>query len=250
MSIFEPTTLARRDDETEVFAVPAGVRVLAARLDLAAADVAALAARLSPEEVERAQRCRFPRDRRRYVVARAHLRRLLGERLGIPAEAVRLAGGEHGKPCLGGDQAASGWHFNLSRCGELALFALARDRRVGIDLEAVREVRGADHIVEHFFSRRERAAYRTLGAGDKLRGFLNCWTRKEAFVKAVGAGLAYPYDCFDVSLAPGEPAQLLRVGERRGEDTGWRLDAFVPRPGFVAAVVCEMQPSSNSEILP
>ncbi len=69
--------------------------------------------------------------------------------------------------------------------------------------------------------------------------FFNCWTRKEAFLKALGHGLSHPLDCFDVSLAPGEPARILRVKIAPGGDSGWCLGSFSPSPGFVAAVVTE-----------
>jgi 4'-phosphopantetheinyl transferase len=68
-------------------------------------------------------------------------------------------------------------------------------------------------------------------------GFFNCWTRKEAFLKALGDGLHYPLDAFEVSLAPGEPARILRVAETPGEDCGWCLESFIPAPGYVGALV-------------
>jgi 4'-phosphopantetheinyl transferase len=241
MSTRELTALARQDGETEVLCLHGEVRVLAGRLDLEPEAVAALAAWLSPAELKRAERCHFDRDRRRFIVGRARLRRLLGERLGVEPEGVDIAVGEHGKPELGGAQARSGWQFNLSRCGDLAAFALARGWRVGVDIEALREVSGAERIVEHFFSHHERMAYRTLDAADKPFGFLNCWTRKEAFVKALGTGLSYPYGRFDVSFAPGEPARLIRVDDLAGEASGWRLDAFVPQAGFIGALASRSQ---------
>lgn len=245
MPTFESTAVPPRSFDGEVLLGQGDVRVLVGRLDVDAEAVAALAAWLSADELARARRCHFERDRRRFVVARARLRELLGERLGVAPDAVEFAEGEHGKPELGGRQRGSGWHFNLSRCGDVAVYALCAGRRIGVDVEAVREVRGADQIAMHCFSRRERAVYRTLGPRDKLLGFLNCWTRKEAFVKALGTGMSFPYDRFDVSFAPGEPARLLRVDDRSGEATGWRLESFAPQPGFVAALVGERRPLSR-----
>lgn len=235
--------VSRQDLAAEPLFARGSVRVLVERLDAQPETVAALAAWLSPDELERARRCHFERDRRRFVVARARLRELLGERLGIAPDAVEFSLGEHGKPQLGGAHRHSEWRFNLSRCGDVALYALSADRRVGVDIEAIRELRGADEIAAHCFSRAERAAYKALDAGDKLPGFLNCWTRKEAFVKALGAGMSFSYDRFDVSLAPGEPARILRVDEVSGEESGWQLDAFTPLPGFVAALVSERIPA-------
>lgn len=231
--------VSRRGFAAEALFELGGVRVLCARLDAEPDRVAALAAWLSPDELERAGRCHFERDRSRFIVARAFLRELLGECLGVAPDAVELASGDCGKPLLGGAQRNSGWQFNHSRSEGLGLYALSPAGRVGIDVEALREVRGAEEIAAHCFSRYERAAYRLLAPEDKPLGFLSCWTRKEAFVKAIGAGMSYSYDRFDVALAPHEPARLLRVDELRGEAVGWRLEAFAPQPGFVAALVCE-----------
>jgi len=97
-------------------------------------------------------------------------------------------------------------------------------------------------------SRRENEAYLAVDPRDKPFGFFNCWTRKEAFIKALGDGLHHPLDRFDVSLAPGEPAMILRVENTPGEHCGWRVESFSPAPGFVAAVVTESVPRGEAEL--
>jgi 4'-phosphopantetheinyl transferase len=119
------------------------------------------------------------------------------------------------------------------------VYALSWGCEVGIDVEAIRPLADADAVAAHFFSRPEHAAYRALDPRDRPLGFFQCWTRKEAFIKALGEGLAHPLDSFDVSLAPGASAELLRVEAVPGDDRGWRLASFFPAPGFVAAVVAE-----------
>jgi len=106
-----------------------------------------------------------------------------------------------------------------------------------LDVEAVGPIRDADDIAARFFSQRENRAYRALERRDRPLGFFQCWTRKEAFIKALGDGLSYPLDRFDVSLTPGEPARILRVEDTPGDRCGWRMDSWSPAPGFVAAVV-------------
>lgn len=219
-----------------------GVRIVAARLDLEPAEVSALAAWLSIAETERVARYRFEPDRRRFIVARVRLRQLLAEVLDIDPLSVRFGWGSRGKPVLDGELAATGWQFNMARSGELAVYALSQCVRVGIDVEEVREIRGAEDIAAQFFSPREHAEYQSLAADDRRIAFFNCWTRKEAFVKALGEGLAYPGECFDVSLAPGEPACLRRVERISGEAAGWRLDALAPLPGFIGALASETPP--------
>src|SRR6185503_5297431 len=178
---------------------------------------------LCEAERGRAARCRFDRDRRRFIVARARLRQLLAARLGVRPESVEFAYGSNGKPALAQRFGGTGLSFSLSHCDELALYAFSRARAVGIDVEAIRVVREADDIAARFFSRRENRAYRALAPGERPLGFLRCWTRKEALVKALGGGLSMPLARLDVSRTP----------------PGWRLCSFSPLPGFIAAAAVQ-----------
>ena len=192
-----------------------------ARLDAGPEEVRCLRAWLSDAERQRAERFRFERDRRRFIVARARLRELLAARLDATPQAVEFAYGNNGKPSLAQRYADRGWRFNVAHCDDVALYAFARDGDVGIDIEAIRPVCEADAIAARFFSCREYAAYAALAPRDRPLGFLECWTRKEAVVKALGDGLCMPLDEFDVSRAPG-----------------WSLRSFSPLPGFIAALAC------------
>jgi 4'-phosphopantetheinyl transferase len=217
----------------------AAIEVVVTDLDAGCDAVRASTALLSEAERRRARRFACDRDRRRFIVARAGLRRLLAARLGVQPESITLVYGARGKPALAPRFADSNLRFNVSHCDDVAVSAVACGREVGIDVEAICEVPGADDIAARFFSRRENEAYRALAPRDRRLGFLNCWTRKEAFIKALGDGLHYPLDRFDVSLAPGEPARILRVEDTTGESCGWRLESFTPTPGHVAALVAE-----------
>jgi 4'-phosphopantetheinyl transferase len=236
MSIHRLVNACVKEPETARSCGP--VEIAVAQLDLEAEPVDALSAWLSAAELARARRCRVELHRRRFIVARARLRESLALRLDTEPAMVEFAYGAYGKPRLGDRHARSGWHFNLSHCAGIAVYAFSRRRRVGIDVEAVRPLHGADAIAAIVFSRSEQAAYRSLAAHERPLGFFNCWTRKEAFVKALGAGTARSYDRFDVSLAPGQPARILRV-DARSADSGWHLDSFAPAEGFVAALVSE-----------
>jgi 4'-phosphopantetheinyl transferase len=191
--------------------------VAVTRLDASPDEVRCLRALLCAAEIERAARFRFERDRRRFIVARARLRQRLAARLGVPPAEVELAYGKNGKPCL----KHNGWHFSVSHCEDVALFAFSKASAVGVDVEAIRPIREADTIAVQFFSPRENEAYAALATHHKPLGFLQCWTRKEALVKAIGEGLSMPLHQFDVAHAPG-----------------WRLHSFFPLPGFIAAVAC------------
>jgi len=209
------------------------------RLPTTGEAVRAASALLSGVERQRANRFAFDRDRHRFIVARALLRRLLGARLGTRPEAVELVYGPHGKPALAPRHAPADLRFNLSHSEDLAAYAFAHGREIGVDVEAVRSMCDADAIAARFFSARENQTYLSLDSRDRPRGFFHCWTRKEAFIKALGDGLSCPLDRFDVSLAPGEPARILRLARAPGDGRRWRMESFAPAAGFVAALVAE-----------
>jgi len=209
--------------------------------------VRALSRLLSEAEQERAAKFRFARDRRRFIVARARLRQVLAARLGRPAQSIEFAYGEQGKPELGSFCGHCGICFNVSHAQDLAAFAFSSARAIGIDIECLRPIDGTEDIVTRFFTPREKELYRALDPRQRPAGFFNWWTRKEAFVKALGGGLAHSLADFDVTLAPSEPAQILRVGDASGEQCGWMLRDFSPAPGFVGAVVVQAHASAVSD---
>jgi 4'-phosphopantetheinyl transferase len=209
------------------------------RLEQSIEEIRALRNILSDTERRRADRFAFDRDRNRFIVARARLREMLATRLSVRPESVELTYGVHGKPALARRFADSELRFNVSHSDDVAVYAFSFGCEIGIDIEVVRPIPDADDIAAQFFSRRENEAYLTLDPSDKPLGFFHCWTRKEAFIKAIGEGLYHPLDSFDVSLAPGEPAEILRVKDMPGSESGWYLNSFSPLPGFIAAVVTE-----------
>lgn len=235
----DSSTMARRPLGASASLANSPVVIVVAGLDPAPDVVRASEALLSDEECQRASRFVFDRDRRRFVVARARLRQLLAARRNVRPESVELVYGAHGKPSFARRVGDPDLRFNVSHCEDIAVYAFARGCEIGIDVEMVRAIRDADDVAARFFSRRENEAYLALEPRDRPLGFYNCWTRKEAFVKAVGDGLSHPLDDFDVSLALEEPARILRVGSTQGERCGWRMDSFQPAAGHVAAVVTE-----------
>jgi 4'-phosphopantetheinyl transferase len=188
---------------------------------------------LAPDERARAARYRLERDRRRFVVGRGLLRLLLGRYLQTAPERVDIRYEAAGRPYVA---APDPIQFSLSHSAELALYAFARHRPIGIDVEQALDRPDALRVAERFFSRRESAALRALPADRQVEGFLNCWTRKEAYLKARGEGLTAPLDRFDVSLEPGVPARLLRVEGDPEERRRWSLRALESITGYVSAI--------------
>jgi 4'-phosphopantetheinyl transferase len=205
-------------------------------LDVGPAAARAAATLLSDDERRRASGFARIRDRRRFTVARAELRRRLGMRLGVPPRGVAFAYGPHGKPYLAERRAHAHLRFNVSHTDGVVALAFANGRDVGVDIEVLRAVPDAGAVAARLCSPAEWRAWASLAEHQKRRGFLNWWTRKEAFVKARGSGLCHPFDAFDVSLAPGEPARLLRVAGETAHGAGWTLRALDCGPRLVGAV--------------
>ena len=219
---------------------PDEVHVWRARLDRSAAQMGDLCGVLSTDERDRANQFRFQGDRDRFTVARGLLRAILSLYLGVAPAQVRFCYGAYGKPRLAPPLDGSGLCFNVSHSSGLVLCAVAIDRRVAIDLEWLGTCFAYEPIAERCFSPRERAMLASLPAeGTGRQAFFNCWTRKEALVKAMGGGLSIPLDQFTVSLVPGEPAVLLEISGDRGERSGWSLRELFPGAGFVGALAVE-----------
>lgn len=198
-------------------------------LDPPAERVEALRAHLDQEEAARADRFLVPRIGRRFTVARGTLREILGEALQVPPAQVEFAYGEHGKP------AVPGLWFNLSHSGDRALVALA-DREVGVDLEELRTNVEFRRLAIRFFSPLEREALEAVPDEGLPLAFFRLWTRKEAYLKACGKGLALPLASFAVPMGPlAAPAPMLWA-EDPAEVGRWRVRDVDVGAGYVGAV--------------
>ena len=191
---------------------------------------------LNPEELTRAQHYRFERDRRRFVIARGMLRVILARYTGIAPAAIQFEYSDHGKPRL---PAYPDIAFNASDSGELMALGVARNRLVGVDIEKVREDFAGLEIADRFFSPREVAVLRSLSPIEQRYAFFRCWTRKEAFIKAIGEGLSFPLHQFDVTLRPGAPALLLRVEGDPNAPERWWMSDFPIVPDYAGAIMAE-----------
>jgi len=191
---------------------------------------------LSPDERSRAMRFRFERDRKHYLAARGILRNILGAYLDRPPAVLQFAYSARGKPSLAADSESSGLCFNLSHSQGIALYALTRNREIGVDVERVRADFPCERIAERFFSPVEVSKLRSLPGSVRYEAYFNCWTRKEAYIKAIGEGLLVALDRFEVSLAPDEEAALLSVADDPQEASRWTIKNLSPAPGYVGAV--------------
>jgi 4'-phosphopantetheinyl transferase len=218
---------------------PAGdeVHLWQSRLDVGFVELGRMATTLSEPELDRSRGFRFERDRARFIAGRGQLRMLLGGYLGIKASEIALVEGPNGKPRLAGRTARL--RFNLAHSDDVVVFALAWNREVGVDVERIRSDFPVDQVARRHFSPRERRDLAGLPEGDRLRAAFDCWTRKEAYLKASGVGLTVPLDGFDVTVRPGDPVCLFRPDAESAENGHWSLHAFDAGPGYAAAMAVE-----------
>ena len=194
---------------------------------------------LAADERARAARLYFDRDRDRFIAGRGILRDILGRYLNRAPESLSFDYGPYGKPALAAEPGGISIRFNVSHSQGLGLYAVTRAGEVGVDLEQIRPKLAIAEIAERFFSPREVATLRTLPAVEQRLAFFRCWTRKEAYIKARGAGLSTPLNEFDVSLAPDEPAVLLDIRPDPSELLCWSLRDLDAGTGYAAALAME-----------
>jgi len=224
-----PDELVLREDE---------VHVWRASLELGPARVQALLKTLSTDERAKAERFYFERDRSHFIVARGLLRVILGRYLKTDPRCLRFRYNFYGKPALAPESELNNYRFNLSHSHGLLLLALVRNREIGVDLDRLDAELGGQAIAERFFTSSEVANICSLPTNQREEAFLKYWTRKEAYVKARGQGLAMPLDKFEVSLSSVEPAALLNT-DASGETFDWSLEELHPGPGYVAALAVQ-----------
>lgn len=195
---------------------------------------------LSVDERQRASRFHFDIDRDRYIAAHASLRDALSRYLQCAPRDIKFSTNEYGKPFLIRSNDFSrlmNIEFNLSHSGDFALIAITRGRKVGIDVERIRTDIELEDLARRNFSPREVSEFVSLPAEQRARGFFNCWTRKEAYIKAQGLGLSMPLDSFDVSL--GEPAALKATRPDENESARWSLHSLNVESDYAAALAVE-----------
>ncbi len=212
------------------------VHLWLAKLDLELPHVGSLWGSLSEDEKTRARRFYFSRDRERFIVARGLLRAILARYLGQEPASLRFRYGPHGKPylALGGD--VLDLRFNLSHSHNLAIYAVAHGREVGVDLERVRFDETAMEIATQFFSTRELAALRALPEHTRTETFFKYWTVKEAYLKAKGEGLGGEFEKLIVRLEDGRAELSSTTGDRLEDMDDWEVKILMPMPSFVAAL--------------
>jgi 4'-phosphopantetheinyl transferase len=234
---------AFRDSDSASFDLHSSdVHVWCVRLDDLSTLMSSVARYLSADEQTRAGRFVFRPDRDRYIASRGVLRAILGRYLSQDPSHLLFSYNSYGKPQIDSSREASAIRFNVSHSQALALYAVARTREVGIDIECITRDVPYEDIVEQFFSSAEKDIFRRLPKDDQREWFFACWTIKEAYVKAVGTGLVEPLDRIEVTLHAGTSTASLKILGEPQQRCRWTAQLLKSVPGYIGAVVAEVGP--------
>ena len=196
---------------------------------------------LVPEERDRAVRFRFHHRYSSFVIARGALRHLLGHYLNCNPAKVSLVYGLKGKPVV---EPPSSLQFNMTHSSDLAVIALTLRREIGVDVEQIRPLPDMQQIAKNFFCPEEASEVMSFPKTERERAFFLCWTRKEAYIKAIGDGLSAPLGSFRVTMHPDRPARFLHVQHNETEAKAWTLHDLQVAVGYAAALAYRDQPRS------
>lgn len=194
---------------------------------------------LSDDERSRMNRFRFEKDQKRYAITHACLRDIISRYLCTSPDMITFSSGTFGKPEVSNPDLVEPLQFNLSQSEDLALVAVASDRKVGVDVERIKQDVPIENISRRFFSPKEVDSILSLPIESQTAAFFACWTRKEAYLKARGEGLSIPLNQFDVSVAIDEPAILIDTVWDKVELSRWTFQHLTPAPGYFGALVVE-----------
>lgn len=189
---------------------------------------------LNTEERARYNRFRFEKDRLTYVYCRGVLRALLGRYLNVLPNNISFDYTEYGKPYLSGQH---NLYFNLSHAGDYALIAFTTTSAIGVDVEMIDRTIDTDKLVHRFFSPVEITAVAALPQAERPVAFFKLWTRKEALIKAHGAGLSLPLAQFGITVSDLEDVRVLHTDWAPEAADLWRIYSFTTAkdlPGAIA----------------
>jgi 4'-phosphopantetheinyl transferase len=195
---------------------------------------------LSPDEIVRADRFVFEHLTRSYELSQGALRLLLARSLKCTPQYIEFGFGPRGKPML---QAGSQLCFNMAHSGGLALYACTLNCEIGVDVEELRDIPDIEQVASHYFSKAEAVELLSIGPEIPRReAFFRCWTRKEAYIKAIGEGLYLPLDQFQVTLLPDTAAKFVHIGNDVSAASEWTLQHLDPAPNYVGALAYQGAP--------
>ena len=221
------------------------VHIWRANLDVSAKEIDKYSDYLSNDEIVRANKFRFPEHRQRFVAARGILRQLLANYLNIRPEKVVFDYGDRGKPKLVQSNNCDRLQFNISHSQGYALYGFTQKCPIGVDLECLREMPDAVKIARRFFSPREFEFIASLDPPQQTKVFFKFWTAKEAYLKAIGTGLAGSLGAVDITLDSSENVDLMAIAGDNNLVKDWSLYSCIPASNCVATIAVQTQTSDR-----
>jgi 4'-phosphopantetheinyl transferase len=209
------------------------IHIWRACLDLHSSQIEKLLLTLSLDEVERASRFRFEKDKKRFIAARGMLRNILAGYLQTNAQKIQFEYTRHGKPKIATKDGHGAVRFSVSHSGAFVLYAVTLHRDIGVDIELIRHDVAVAEIAKKFFSQREVNSLESTNSNNLHRLFFQYWTRKEAILKAMGEGFSFPMDKIDVSLIAGSDAGCVTLPAH--EEQSWYIQDLFPAPGYTGS---------------
>jgi len=195
---------------------------------------------LSEDEILRADKYRFEKDRSVYITAKFLLRSMLGKYVGKNPKEITFEYSKFAKPFYLQNAEVD---FNVSHSGNQIIIGFSMEAAIGVDIEKIKKDFDPLGLAKSFFSKQEIKALSKTDESDIFQAFYRCWTRKESFIKAVGEGLSYPLDSFAVSLDDDENAEFLKIENPKDSKEDWQLHSFVPAEGYIAAITTNRKPN-------
>ena len=218
---------------------PKEIRVWFAFLDRSVSVIRRLEKTLSEDERARAGRFHFRKDKERFVAGRGILRTILGRFFGVCPSQLQFRFGENGKPAVVETYGRDAIGFNVSHSEGLGAFAFTIGREIGVDIEYIRKFTEMDQMAHYLFSPSEIGLFQKLSERNKVNAFFRCWTRKEAFLKAIGKGLSWGLEQVEVSFAADEPARLRKIQGDERAASRWSIMELSPPVNFSASLAVE-----------
>ncbi|MCF7811020.1 4'-phosphopantetheinyl transferase superfamily protein [bacterium] len=205
-------------------------------IDRLSLDFETLSQFLSEAELKKADRLRVATQKRQYIIAQAFLRCLLSNYIHKEPIEIDFIRSKHGKPYLKIESNPNNVNFNLSHSYDLIVVAICYNINIGIDVEKIRSSRNFLGIARRFFSIDEFTALKSLNAEMQQEAFYKCWTRKEAYLKAIGKGIRLPINDFTVSLSPDMPASILKIYNEKEDASEWKLIDIKTSPDYITSL--------------
>jgi len=217
------------------------IHIWCAALDLPLEQIKMYELTLSADEKIRAERFHFEQHKHSFITCRGILRAILSRYLNIKPQQLQFDYGSHGKPEIADNCGEKKLKFNLSHSGKIALYAITPIYQIGIDIEKNRLFDDAEQIAKRFFSARECAWLSEIPPSEKPAAFFSLWTCKEAYLKAIGEGLAFGLDQFEICLNSKESPKILSIKGDYQAATPWFLQQLNPVLGYVGAVAVNVE---------